>query len=491
MSSVLDRLRELATAVAGALPRASELAALGPAEEVEATRVLGEVRAAVSASIALLAADIDRRSARELGTDGLAQQHGFSDGAGLVQDLAGLRRDEAARLIRVGGLLEAARAADPGTGREAESAAPPVRSIESLRAATGGWDAPLAVALRHGWLSAAHADALRTGLGAPRTDAHLSTWREAVLELIGDCWSGRWCPEDLARAAKRLRASLDTAAAAAEAAHRHELRAMKRTVRSTGMVHYDIDLDPESDARFYGPIRQLLSPRFGGPRFTTEPDLAVARELEADSRSNAQLQVDTLLDLIDRAVAADPDELFKTRTPQVMIAITTAELRKAHGGLPGIAWIDGRDEAISASDALRLICTGGFTPALFDETGQAIDLGKDQRYFTARQRRAIAKRDGGCLFPGCTRPPDDCEYHHINPWAEHPSHRKSEVRDGVQLCRRHHKLVHDHRARVERRHANDYWLHWPGKAPVPLQSRAGVQTQLRAELAMAASPGAR
>jgi hypothetical protein len=274
------------------------------------------------------------------------------------------------------------------------------------------------------------------------------------------------------------------------------------------MVHYDLELDPESDARFWGPIKQILSPRFGGPRFTAEADITAAAELEADPRSNEQLQVDTMIDLIDRAVNGDDGDLFKTHEPQVTIAVTTTELRKAraaHGALhrhhagdhsacpgaafglacpgpdTGIAWIDGNDHPLTAADALRMICDRGYTPLLFDETGQTIDLGKDQRYFTRTQRRAIAKRDGGCLYPGCDRPPEDCEYHHINPWARHPSHRKSEVRDGVLLCRRHHKLLHDFDAHIERHGNADYRLHWPGKPPTQLHPKTGLRTQLRAQ----------
>jgi hypothetical protein len=554
MSSVIDSLRSLATSVAGALPRAGDLAGLSAGEEAEAARLLGGLRARVSDSLSLLAADIERKSARELGTAGLAQRNGFKDGAGFVQDLTGLGRTEAARLIRVGGLLERARAVlpDPPDDPDGEGgadggagAAPPERSLNYLRDLPGEWDAPLGAALTFGWLSAAQADALRTGLGTPRPGA-ADRWRAAVLELIGACWAGRQSPDDLARAATRARACLDTAAAAAEAQKRYELRSFKRFVRTSGMVHYDLELDPESDARFWGPIKQILSPRFGGPRFTAETDITAASELEADPRTNEQLQVDTMIDLIDRAVNGDDGDLFKTHEPQVTIAVTTAELQKAraaqgvvhrhhagdhsacpgghagdsmhdgaqagsthggdtHGGdtsrytgaafglaCPGpdtgIAWIDGNDHPITAADALRMICDRGYTPLLFDETGQTIDLGKDQRYFTRPQRRAITKRDGGCLYPGCDRPPEECEYHHINPWARHPSHRKSEVRDGVLLCRRHHKLIHDFDARIERRGNTDYRLHWPGKPPIQLHPKTGLQTQLRSNPLALAPP---
>lgn len=498
----MSRLRSLATSVSGALPGADELAALDSAELAEATQVLGDLRNSVGDAISLLAAAIERQSARALGTDGLAQQNGFSDGAGFVQELTGVGRGEARRLIRIGDLLETAEAVAPAASNDATDAGEP--SLDALTALPGPWDAPIAVAVRNQWLSASQGDALRQALRAPRIPALEGAWRDAALSLIADCWSAHWSPEDLAKSARQVRASLDALVAQSEAEARHRLRSLRRFVRASGMVHYDIELDPESDARFYGPIRRILSPRFGGPRFVSAGDANAARELADDPRTNEQLQVDTLVDLIDRAVSADDNDLFKTGEPQVMVAVTATDLAKAHAefdrGYPaddsaggagervrdtalvdhGVAWIDGSEFPITATDALRMICASGFTPLLFDETGRAIDVGKDQRFFTRRQRRAMAKRDGGCMYPGCVRPPGDCESHHLNPWAQQPQNHTSEVDHGVLLCRRHHKMVHDFGARIERR-ASDFWLLWPRRDPRLLHSKSAVIAQLRAQ----------
>ena len=82
------------------------------------------------------------------------------------------------------------------------------------------------------------------------------------------------------------------------------------------------------------------------------------------------------------------------------------------------------------------------------------------------------------MYPGCGRPPGDCEAHHINPWAEAPQNRTSEVRDGILLCRRHHKMVHDFGARIERRGA-EFWLLWPRREARVLLSKSAVMAQLR------------
>ncbi|AYG04880.1 HNH endonuclease signature motif containing protein [Gryllotalpicola protaetiae] len=507
MSSVLASLESLAATVAGALPCADDLATLTPEDEARATQVLGGIRSSVVATISLLAADIERKSARELGTEGLAQKRGFKDGVGLVQNLTGVGRDEAVRLVRVGGLLETAQAVAPVHKGDDPPFDAGERSIAALAALPGAWDVPVAVAVRNRWLSAAQGDALRQSLGPPQLTELAPAWRAAALELIGDCWSGQWTPEDLARAAKRVRASLDTLAAVREAEHCKELRSFKRFVRASGMVHYDIELDPESDARFYGPIRTMLSPRLGGPRFRDAAEIARARELDEDPRSNEQLMADTVVDLVECGGQSESNVLLARHRPQVMVALTAADLKKAraaqavfrahhagdHSHCPGaalglncagpdqgIAWIDGSDTPITATDAVRMLCGGGFTPVLFDETGQAIDVGKDQRLFTLRQRRAMAKRDGGCLWPDCPMPPDACEGHHDNPWAESSANHKTETRDGTLFCRRHHLMLHNHGARIERR-GSQYWLLWPGRDPVLLHAKSGIRAQLRAQ----------
>jgi hypothetical protein len=87
-------------------------------------------------------------------------------------------------------------------------------------------------------------------------------------------------------------------------------------------------------------------------------------------------------------------------------------------------------------------------PILFDRDGQVVNVGRDHRLFTHRQRIGLAARDGGCVWPGCDRPPSWCEAHHIDEWDAHHGH--TNIADGVLLCRFHHLLVHDRGWRIHR-----------------------------------------
>jgi hypothetical protein len=92
-------------------------------------------------------------------------------------------------------------------------------------------------------------------------------------------------------------------------------------------------------------------------------------------------------------------------------------------------------------------------PILFDGDGSALNLGRQQRLFSTNQRTVIAARDGGCLITTCDRPPSWTETHHIDEWDAH--HGRTDVADGVSLCRHHHMWIHNTRARI-RRHGATY-----------------------------------
>lgn len=109
---------------------------------------------------------------------------------------------------------------------------------------------------------------------------------------------------------------------------------------------------------------------------------------------------------------------------------------------------------------------------MFDSRGQAVDMGREQRLFTRAQRVALAARDGGCRIPGCDRPPSWCEAHHIVEWSRGG---RTDLRDGILLCRHHHLLVHDNGWRIERDH-DRYHLIPPARED-PLRRRIAMPTK--------------
>ncbi len=76
---------------------------------------------------------------------------------------------------------------------------------------------------------------------------------------------------------------------------------------------------------------------------------------------------------------------------------------------------------------------------LIDELGNPTHVTSPARTATAQQRRAVAVRDGGCVFPGCDCPVNWCDLHHVHHF-EHGG--DTSVENLAPLCRRHHGLTH-------------------------------------------------
>jgi hypothetical protein len=322
--SISSGVRELPGLVAEMLPHASDIESLSDGELTEFVRLLGQAAAVMQGAAAIAAAEIETRSRRELGSESLARKAGVRSGAELVQRLTGSSLTDARKAVRVGVMLETAHAVAPV--EETDAPAGP-RSIEALAVLGGSWSAPLAVAVRNGWLPAEHADRITNGLGQPRDDASTPAYRAAALRLIADCWEGDLPPEDAARTAKAMRAVLDREWATQNATRLYEQRSLKRTVRGDGMVKYDLLVDPATDAQIWTPIHRHLAPRLGGPRFLTDEEHARAQELEQDARTNEQLLCDTFTGFLTAGITSS--DVFGKYTPTVTIAVTTPELKKA------------------------------------------------------------------------------------------------------------------------------------------------------------------
>ena len=93
----------------------------------------------------------------------------------------------------------------------------------------------------------------------------------------------------------------------------------------------------------------------------------------------------------------------------------------------------------------RLACQALVEPATHPDPGQAHAAENGQRartehrFATARQRRALLRRDGGCAFPGCPRRRGPHAYHRV-----HWSHGGPTTLENLVLtCAHHHQLLHE------------------------------------------------
>lgn len=143
-----------------------------------------------------------------------------------------------------------------------------------------------------------------------------------------------------------------------------------------------------------------------------------------------------------RALAQLCEHLPTDRLPGVggVSAILTVNLdldTLTHGVRAATLSTGGR---MSAGEVRRLACNARLIPQVFDGASLPLDLGRAKRLFTVHQRRAIENRDGGCVFPGCDRPPGWCEGHHWRqPWSTGGT---TDLANLILVCGSHHRRIH-------------------------------------------------
>jgi Domain of unknown function (DUF222)/HNH endonuclease len=103
------------------------------------------------------------------------------------------------------------------------------------------------------------------------------------------------------------------------------------------------------------------------------------------------------------------------------------------------AWLDWAGP-VPPDTARRISCDAGVTRLLTAGPGRLLDLGRTTRTITRAQRRALAVRDGGCRFPGCDRPPQWTDGHHIQHWVDGGP---TDLDNLLLLCRTHHRFCHE------------------------------------------------
>jgi hypothetical protein len=150
-----------------------------------------------------------------------------------------------------------------------------------------------------------------------------------------------------------------------------------------------------------------------------------------DQRSAAQRRHDALAEAAHR--------LLRSGTlppaggsPVAILAITT--LRELAAGT-GIA-ITGHGEQLSTATLLQLAGDAALVPVICTDTGGVLAYGRERRLASRGQRLALAARDRGCSFPGCTRPAAWTEVHHVVSWLREGG---TDLDNLCLLCRYHHR----------------------------------------------------
>ena len=458
MPNLAETLTASAGEVASLGASVDEIELLDDASLLEGQRLIAGLQRAIQPYAIATAAAIARRSSGEFGYSGLAKKNGFVSPVALIQSLTGATKIDATKLVQLGTMVSETRRAE----------------VEPRYQCTAPWQSPIAAAVAAGQISLDAADSIRRGLSGVDDVVATEDLHAAAAELVAE--SATVSADALFRRARELRDELDSAGVARRERERRELRYFTAKRRPDGLIAGSYLLSDEDGELMLSIHDRATSPRSGGPRFVDPVAAAETDALLADHRSNGQIVADTIVSLLRLAIDADDGAVFGTRRPTVRVLVT----QKARTTRTGFGVLEGGAGAVSLDTIDRLECESGIVGVLFDGT-RPLDVGRDQRTFTSRQRVALAARDGGCRFPNCERPVSWTEAHHINHWVR--DHGESNVEDGILLCRTHHMLIHDNHWRILRRPdesgSDGYWLEPPRQLdsaqrlrPMPSRSRA-------------------
>ena len=222
-------------------------------------------------------------------------------------------------------------------------------------------------------------------------------------------------PGPLRQVAVRVRDHFEPEAAERRARQRLEERWLSVARTFDGAVAVQRVLDPDGGELLLATLNGLMPP-------------PVAHDL----RTPAHRRADALLDLC--RLAANHTPTAGGEKPHVTVTVDWSTLQG--GGTAAL----GSGVPITAGTARRLACDATIIPAVLCSTEEPLDLGRAARLVSTAQRRALVLRDQGCRFPGCDRPPQWTDAHHLVPWA---NGGPTDLDNLVSICRWHHSAVHE------------------------------------------------
>ncbi|MBJ7594003.1 MAG: DUF222 domain-containing protein [Candidatus Dormibacteraeota bacterium] len=169
-----------------------------------------------------------------------------------------------------------------------------------------------------------------------------------------------------------------------------------------------------------------------------------------DLRKTSQRRADALVELAARQLKSGNLPETHGQRPHLTLTTTLETLRRDDGAQPAelakVGPIHAEAARRIACDAVRTIATAAASTdaapadAATTANGAVLSVGRASRTIPAPIRTALVRRDKGCRFPGCDRPPEWTDGHHIKHWADGG---ETSLRNLVLLCRRHHRMVHE------------------------------------------------
>jgi hypothetical protein len=247
-------------------------------------------------------------------------------------------------------------------------------------------------------------------------------------------------PGQFTTVAKNFEHRVDAAGALAEANRAHDRRYLHISEPQDGLVRLDGLLDAEGGATLRTALQPFMKP------------------VKDDARTFGQRNVDALVELCRQGSGAKRDGAGPR--PQLIIRATVDTLAGTKGAPAGELEGGG---TVPSETVQRYACDSAITRI----TGQGEldhELNHASRTLPAPTRRALEARDRHCVFPGCTRPLNWCDGHHLVWWTRGGA---TALPNLALLCRPHHRMVHEEGWRLVRHKDSRFTAIPPARRVMP------------------------
>jgi hypothetical protein len=267
-------------------------------------------------------------------------------------------------------------------------------------------------AILAGELSWDHAVALHKASNVRNVD-RMSSVQETLIEITGYCNSYETWAQNVAALGKR--ADDDGPSTHAQVCANNTLRFIDQfngTHRFEGQLANEY---VEIVKQAIGRESQSLFNKYSADA-TVDPGLGIP--------ALPTLQALALVDIVRRSNGA-PDAPFRPIADITLVV-------KAEGN-------ELKTDQVDKITADILTCDPVFRPIVINSLGTPLAAGRSVRLATNVQRRALAVRDGGCVFPGCTANDTHCEAHHV---IHYRNGGRTDLNNLALLCHHHHSVTH-------------------------------------------------
>jgi hypothetical protein len=309
----------------------------------------------------------------------------------------------------------------------------------------------VAAAVAAGSISPTHARIVTDAVEALPADVQIARGAEIERSLVDN--AQRFQPKDLRLIARRLNETYDQDGRCASDDDRERRRFLDMRQHADGTVSGRFHTDAVTGEALMVVIDAGSKPR-------------PAQDGTADPRAARQRRHDALRDCLMTVLRSGSLPASGGVSTTIVLTMTLDQFTRAGcaGGQTSVATVGmprgptGDQADVSAGGRPRgaaddlvhsghgaligleqvgvLLGDARILPVVLDSVRGISAYGSAHRFFTEGQRLAMAARDRGCSFPGCTVPPAWCEAHHV---IEAAGGGPTSVNNGTLLCGAHHR----------------------------------------------------